>query len=68
VEQQTPIASMPADYYRKQAERVRRLADDATTPNVKEHLRGILLEYERLAEKAENAARRFAEATAAIGT
>jgi len=57
VEQKAPIASMPADYYRKQAERVRRLVDDATTPNVKEHLRGVLLEYERLAEKAEKASR-----------
>ena len=30
---------LPADYYRRHAARVRRLADEATTPALKEHLR-----------------------------
>ena len=49
--------SQPANYYRKHAERVRRMAADATTPAIKKHLLQAALEYERLAEKADAAAR-----------
>jgi hypothetical protein len=49
--------SVPANYYRKHAERVRRLAADATTPVVKSHLLQAALQYERLAEKANVATR-----------
>ena len=47
---------LPADYYRRHAARVRQLADDATTPGIKDHLRQVALEYERLAERVEAAA------------
>ena len=50
-------SSLPANYYRKHAERVRRLAADATTPAIKEHLRQAALQYDRLAEKADAATR-----------
>lgn len=45
---------LPADYYRRHAARVRKLAGEATTPAIKEHLREVALEYERLAERVEN--------------
>ena len=45
---------LPADYYRRHAARVRRLADEATTPALKEHLREVALEYERLAERVDS--------------
>jgi hypothetical protein len=41
---------MPADHYRRQASRVWRLAGDATTPAVKQHLRDLAAQFERLAE------------------
>jgi hypothetical protein len=44
---------LPADYYRRHAARIRRLASDATTPAVKEHLREVALEYDRLAERVD---------------
>jgi len=44
---------LPADYYRRHATRIRRLASDATTPAVKEHLLAVALEYERLAERVD---------------
>jgi hypothetical protein len=44
----------PAKYYRRHAARVRQLASEATTAAVKEHLREVALEYERLAERADN--------------
>ena len=43
---------MPADYYRREAARVRRLADEATTPAIKTHLHAVAAEYERLAQRA----------------
>lgn len=49
----TPV--MPADYYRRHAARVRQLAQDATTPAVKENLRDIAAEYDRLAERVDAA-------------
>jgi len=45
---------VPAEYYRRHAARVRELASEATTAAVKEHLRDVALEYERLAERADN--------------
>jgi hypothetical protein len=45
---------LPAEYYRRHAARVRRLACDATTAAVKDHLREVALEYERLADRVEN--------------
>ena len=44
----------PAEYYRRHAARVRELISEATTAAVKEHLREVALEYERLAERADN--------------
>lgn len=44
---------LPAEYYRRHASRVRQLASEATTTAVKEHLREVALEYERLAERVE---------------
>jgi hypothetical protein len=45
---------LPAEYYRRHAARVRQLASDATTSAVKDHLREVALEYERLAERVDN--------------
>jgi hypothetical protein len=44
---------MSGDYYRRQAARVRRLAMEATTPALREHLAEVALQYEKLAEGAE---------------
>lgn len=44
---------LPAEYYRRHAARVRQLASDATTTAIKEHLREVALEYERLAERVD---------------
>ena len=52
--------SLPADYYRKHAARVRGLAADATTPALKEHLNDVARQYDGLAESADEAARRGA--------
>ena len=49
--------ALPADYYRKHAARVRGLAADATIRDIKEHLQEVALQYERLAERAEDSAR-----------
>jgi hypothetical protein len=49
--------SLPADYYRKHAARVRELAADATTPALKEHLHEVARQYDGLAERADEAAR-----------
>lgn len=45
---------LPAEYYRRHAARVRQLASDATTSAVKDHLREVALEYERLAERVDS--------------
>jgi hypothetical protein len=50
-----PAPPLPAEYYRRHAARVRQLAGEATTPAVKEHLRDVALEYERLAERVDAA-------------
>ena len=43
---------MPCEYYRQQAARVRRLAQEATTPALRGHLADVALQYEKLAESA----------------
>ena len=45
---------LPAEYYRRHAARVRRLANEATTAAVKDHLREVAQEYERLAERVDS--------------
>lgn len=52
----TNTPPLPADYHRRQAARIRRLAEDATTPAIKEQLRETARHYERLAELADNQA------------
>jgi hypothetical protein len=47
---------LPADYYRRHAARVRKLASEATTVAIKEHLQEVALEYERLAERVDSGA------------
>jgi len=44
---------MPSEYYRRQAARLRSLAQDATTLAVREHLTDVAFQYEKLAEGAE---------------
>jgi hypothetical protein len=44
---------LPADYYRRHAARVRKLASEATTPAVKQHLEDVAGQYERLAERVD---------------
>lgn len=44
---------LPADYYRRHAARVRKLASEATTLAIKEHLREVAQEYEKLAERVD---------------
>jgi hypothetical protein len=43
----------PADYYRRLAARVRRLADEATTAAIKSQLYETVRKYERLAARAD---------------
>ena len=45
---------LPAEYCRRNAAWVRQLASEATIAAVKEHLREGALQYERLAERADN--------------
>jgi hypothetical protein len=45
---------LPAEYYRRNAARLRQLASEATTAAVKAHLREAVEQYERLAERADN--------------
>ena len=47
------IPPMSGEYYRRQAVRLRNLAQDATTDAVREHLSEVALQYEKLAESAE---------------
>lgn len=50
----TTTPPLPAEYYRRHAERIRHLASEATTAAVKEHLRAVALQYEQLAERVDN--------------
>ena len=55
------IGGMSCEYYRAQAARVRRLAKDATTEAVREHLMEVAREYDALAEGTGIAARAAGE-------
>jgi hypothetical protein len=44
---------MPAEYYRRHAIRVRKLASETTTPALKQYLEDVAEQYERLAERVE---------------
>jgi hypothetical protein len=44
---------MPDEYYRRQADRVRSLAHDATAFAIREYLADVALQYEKPAEGAE---------------
>jgi hypothetical protein len=44
---------MSCEYYRAQAARVRRLAEDATTEAIREHLAEVARQYEELAGGAD---------------
>jgi hypothetical protein len=48
------IPPMSGEYYRRQAARLRGLARDATTDAIREHFAEIALQYEKLAEAAED--------------
>ena len=52
-----PTPSPPADYYRKHAARVRALAAETTTPEIKEHLLEVARQYDDLAASADEANR-----------
>jgi hypothetical protein len=56
VDDLSDAAPVPADYYRRLAARVRRLAAEATTPAIKAQLQQTAHEYERLAERVGRAA------------
>jgi hypothetical protein len=43
---------MPAEYYRREAARLRGMAQDATTHAVREHLAEVAQQYEKLADGA----------------
>jgi len=49
-----PTIQLPSEYFRAAA-RFRALEAEATTPRVKQHLRALIDEYERLAGKVEEA-------------
>jgi hypothetical protein len=49
-----PTQHMPADHYRRRTAEARRLAQDATTHGVKQHLRDLAAHFERLAEGADD--------------
>ena len=43
------VPPLSAEYHRRHAARIRRLASEATTAAVKQYLQEVALEYERLA-------------------
>ena len=51
-----PAQHMPADHYRRRAAEAQRLAGEATTPAVKQHLRDLAAHFERLAEGVDEVA------------
>jgi hypothetical protein len=52
----SPTQHMPADHYRRRAVQARRLAGEATTRAVKERLRDLAAQFERLAEGVDEVA------------
>ena len=57
MEPAVPAPSLPADYYRQNAARVRELATKTTTPDIKAHLSDVAHQYDLLAERADEAVR-----------
>jgi hypothetical protein len=51
------IPPMPREYYRRHAERLRQLAQDATTDAIREHLADVAREYDQLADGADATSR-----------
>ncbi len=54
VDSDQPVKQVPSEYFRAAA-RFRALEAEVTTPRVKQHLRALIDEYERLAGKVEEA-------------
>ena len=54
VDSDQPVKQLRSEYFRA-ATRFRALEAEATTPRVKQHLRALINEYERLAGKVEEA-------------
>ncbi len=52
------LEEQPADYYRAAAARARRLQAEATTPRLKQYLRELIVECERLAGKVASASQK----------
>lgn len=53
IEPPQSVSAMPVEYYRRHAARVRQLAREATTPAIKERLRAVADECDRLAERVQ---------------
>jgi len=51
------MPSLPADYYRRHAARVRALAAETTMPEIRQQLHDIARQYDGLAEMVEQVAR-----------
>jgi hypothetical protein len=51
------MPSLPAEYYRGHAARVRSLASQAMAAGIREHLDDVARQYDRLAERVESAPR-----------
>ena len=57
MDQSTDLSPQPAEYYRRKAARARQVAEGATTRAVKTRLLDLAVEYDRLADGADNATR-----------
>ena len=57
MEQTATMPSLPAEYYRRHAARVRQLANQAMAAGIREHLADVAVQYDRLAERVESALR-----------
>jgi hypothetical protein len=58
MEQPLTMPSLPVEYYRHHAARVRELAKQAIGAGIGEHLNDVAQQYDRLAERVENTRRR----------
>lgn len=68
MEDPSAMPSPPAEHYRHHVARVRRLASEATTPAVREHLLDVAARYERLAEQVDAAMLRAPETDGGAAT
>jgi hypothetical protein len=57
MEQPPTMPSLPAEYYRHHAARVRQLASQAMAAGIREHLDDVALQYDRLADRVESVPR-----------